>query len=235
MDDRMRPYGVVQALTRPPTHGETGSPTRPGRRRASPVRIAAFTSSGLRALGERIGFPVAVIAGIPDPSDHLGRLVAEEHACWSLEEDWCFPGTGGEEIDPFVPDFEHLAFDPRWLGGRRPPAGMAVEGGSLLVTMPGGVDGERFSAGLKVGLAPWRLDAVAARPGHVLRRRASGRPVHVPPRYSRVPGSGRGSTSFVLADDVYAFRPRQLPAIVSAAVDVRERLAVAAWLTGTAR
>lgn len=238
MDGTLRSVGVVRALGRLPTRGGAGSPKGFGGHGGRPtgvIRVAAFVSSGLRSLGERVGFPVAVIAATTDPSDHLGRLVAEEHACWSLEEDWCFFGVGGEEIDPFKPDFERLAFDPRWLGGRRPPGGVAVEGGSLLVTSPGGIDRARFSAELKVELAPRRLDVVAARPGRVLSRRASGLPVHVPPRYSKLPGSGSGATSFRLEDDVYAFRPRDFPAIVSAAAAVRERLATAAWLSGTAR
>lgn len=237
MEASMDGDGAARALGCPSARcGTGGGAGRRGRcgNAGHEIHVTAFTSSGLRALGKRVGLPLAVVAAVRDPSDHLARLVAEEHACWSLEEDWCFGGLGGREIDPLRPDFEPVPFDPRWLGGRRLPDGMAIDRGSLLVTAPGAIDGDAFSDGLKRGLAARRLGTVAALPGRVLGRRASGRPVHVPPRYSRTPGAGWGATAFVLADDVYAFRPRHLPVLVSAATAARERLLAAAWLSGNA-
>ena len=186
------------------------------------IRIAAFSSPDLVGLGRRLGFPLAVIAATTDPDAHLSRLIRRQHACWCLGEDRAF-SFGGAEIDPFDPSYEQLRFDPRWMGRRRLPNGVAIESGSLLVALPHPRARTLFETELKSLLTPRRFDVFGARPGWVLRRRAMGQPSAVVPRYSCDWRTGSGGTAFTVVHDLYAFRPKQLPALAAAVVAARDR------------
>ncbi|WP_237478661.1 hypothetical protein [Lichenibacterium dinghuense] len=199
------------------------------------MRVAAFDSPGLHALGARLGSSLAVIAAIPDPQAHLACLVREEHACWTLEEDWCFGGVGGQEVDPLAPQFRQIRLDPRWMGDRRLPAGVAIEAGSFLVALPHADSRSRFADELKSRLARRRFEVAGARPGRVLRRRMTGRPLVAAPRYSRPPSAGEGATAFRIVDDLYEFRPKDLPALAAAVVGARDRVTLATDLDALLR
>lgn len=189
------------------------------------VRVAAWTSPGLIGLGRRLGFPVAIMAATTDPDRRLAAMVRDQHACWTMEEDWAFVGVGRPpETDPLAPSFHPIQFDPRWLGGRRPPPGIAVEGGSLIVTLPTGVGAGQLSRALHRRLAFRRFDVVAARPGQILRRRATGRPHAVVPRYSCTRHGSGAATAFLRVDDLYAFHPTDLPVVVAAVGAARAEL-----------
>jgi hypothetical protein len=192
------------------------------------MRVAVFDSPGLREFGASLDLPLAVVAATPAPRAHIDRLVREEHGCWRLREDWCFGGVGGEELDPLFPQFQRIDLDPRWMGRHRLPTGIAIEGGTLLVVLSHRNLRSPFAIELKARLACWRHDVVGARPGLVLRRRATGRPVIVGPLYSRSQQAGDGATAFEVADDIYAFRPKLLPALVAAVAAARDRVTLRA-------
>lgn len=187
------------------------------------LRVAAFVSPALNELGRRLGFPLAVVVTTKDPEAHLAQLVERQHASWCLGEDWIFEGVGGREIDPLQPAFEQLKFDPRWMGRRRLPSGVAIESGSLLITLPDSSTHARFAAELRSLLERRRFDVYGARPGAVLQRRATGRPLVVAPRYSCVWHGNPGSTAFEKVRDLYAFRPKNFPALIAAVVSARDR------------
>ena len=196
-----------------PRGGDPDGGRRPARvpRRAL---LAAFHCLHTERLGRLLGFPVAVIAVTSDPQAHAGHLERTWHGAWTPCEGWCVPFDNGL-TDPSEVAYAHWRFDPRWLGGAEPPAGVVLADGCLAVGLPRGFAASDLGALFRLAMTERRLEAVASRPSSVRRRFASGRPLVAGPRYA-LSGPVAG-VSVSLAQDLYAFRPRDLPAVAAAA------------------
>ncbi|RYB04323.1 hypothetical protein [Lichenibacterium ramalinae] len=178
------------------------------------VRIAAFSCRGLEVLSRRLGFPVAVVAAVPDPERHRERLRDLWYASGA-------PMGYGDWVLPF--DFDNWDYrewsrqviDPRWFGGGNHPLSTCVMDGDLLLRLPPGIPPRAYSDAFRDRLAPLRFEAVASRPSYVVRMHHARRPVTVASRYARA--STEDLTAVEVRDLVH-FEPRCLTRIADMAL-----------------
>ena len=95
------------------------------------------------------------------------------------------------------------------------PANMVLSEGCLDVELPGGVSRSDLAQAFGQAMFDRRFDEVAQQPARVRQRFTSGRRLEVPCRYTAPPAAGCDGRVQIV-DDLYAFRPRALPAIVGA-------------------
>ena len=187
------------------------------------VRLAAFRCIETDRLARELGFPVAVVAAVRDPAAHARWLSDRWHgALRPRGADWSLP-FDTHEAHPWTVEYEQIVMDPRWMGGRALPRPMAFAGGCVDITLPPRVGSTAFASALRAVMADRRFDVVAGRPAQVERRVFTRRPLAVEPRYSALPADMRRPRR---VDDLYAFRPRDLPVIVAKAAMALEGLKI---------
>ncbi len=181
---------------------------------ASAVHIAAFGCKGLDGLSPTLGFPVSIVAAVPDPDKHLRRLGDVRYASG-------VPMARDECSDPF--DFHpfdcrlwrRMPIDVRWFGKRSHPLDASVHAGSPLLPFPTAIDTDRFATTFRRGPADLRFEAVARRPAPCVRRHGSGRSIAV--RSRNAPASVADPTP-VEVSDLVAFHPRTLRRVADVAL-----------------
>lgn len=204
------------------------------RRRCAPsgeAFVSAFVCAGTERIGRSAGFPLAVVAASHEPGLHAAFLSATRHAGWSVGADGgtAFASDGDDPMD-FI--YRVLPFDPRWLGRAPLPAGVGIARGSLTVALPAGASVRDVSSMLCSGLAGSSHERVARRPERVRQRLATGRPPLVSPRYAMAsPGD---DARLVPVDDLFHFRPRDLPVVAAALALAVGSLALACGLDADA-
>lgn len=206
--------------------GSRGLSRRPGT--GSLLHLAAFASPLTERVGRGLGFPVAVIDVVADPSAHAARLGGELHAGW-------IPGHGTDAFDlddpaPAACVYAPVPFHRDCLGGGRTPGALEWRDGHVALHLPDGVPPGAVAHAFAQAMTGHRFDEVAHAPAMALRRHRAGMSVGASPRYSAVPAAGlRGRVSIVR--DLYAFRPADQRAAVRAAADALRVLGVWAVLS----
>ncbi len=184
-------------------------------REARRAFLAAFRSRETDRLGRDFGFPVAVLDVVDDPVKHAAALSRRWHACWAAQEDWFQPFDNGL-ADMASASYEQLPFDPRWIGGRALPQGMAFEAGCLVLPLPDDVPRVDLSRSFAQAMIDRRFDTVAHHPARVRQRYAAGRRLIAPPRYTgEFAQACQGKVELVT--DLYAFRARDILSVAKAA------------------
>lgn len=189
--------------------------------------VSAFVCAGTERIGRSAGFPVAVVAASHEPGLHAGFLSATRHAGWSVGTagGTAFASDGDDPMD-FI--YRVLPLDPRWLGRTPLPTGVRIARGSLAVALPAGASVRDVSSLLCSGLAGSSYERVARRPERVRQRLATGRPPLVSPRYAMAsPGD---DARLAPVDDLFHFRPRDLPTVAAALALAVGSLALACGL-----
>ena len=175
--------------------------------------VAAFVCAGTVRLGREVGFPIAVVAASSDPARHAEHLGATFHAAWRPNEGPT-PIAFAAASDPSEFAYHQLAFDPDWLGGLTLPSGVRLRDGALVVDLPSGASPDDLSSLLRIGLDDLSYERVARLPDRVRHRFETGRPMVAVPRYALAEA---GDVSRLLpVDDLFLFRPHDLPRFVSA-------------------
>ena len=207
----------------------------PSRRRGgTTAMLAAFVSAETNRLGRELGFDVAVIDVIDEPADHARTLSRTWHGCWrpTDSEGWYLPFDFGDATASTA-RFDHLAFDERWLGAVALPPGMRLACGCIEVDLAPGVHRSDLRQAFVQAMADRKFDWVAMQPARVRQRFASGRRLTVSCRYAAPPVAGcNGAVSLV--ENIYAFRPRSFPNVVSALESSVRILSMCSALAGAA-
>lgn len=193
--------------------------------------VAAFVCAGTLRLGREVGFPVAVVAATVDPTRHAEHLGATFHAGWRPSEESTSIAFAAAS-DPSEFTYHQLPFERDWLDGLTLPRGVRLRDGALVVDLPSGASPDDLSSLLRIDLDDLSYERVARLPDEVRHRIETGRPVLAAPRYAL---AGAGDVGrLVPVDDLFRFRPCDLPRVVSAvALAVASlRLVVGSGLAG---
>ena len=191
------------------------------RARERELLVAAFTNGETDRLSRELGFGIAVITVTLDVADHAAFLTNTFHGCWRPRRGWILPFDFWH-TDHLSVGYGQLAFDPRWLGRFDLPPGMSVGEGCLRIRVPAGTSRLDLAQAFGLAMHERRFELIARRPREVRRRHRSSRELEVASRYSLDP-SLTGTLPSV-AEDIYAFRPRDLPGVVRAAERARALL-----------
>ena len=193
------------------------------------VRIAAFDCEGLHVLSRELGFRVAVVAAVDDVELHARRLRDLWYASgvprsWDT---WCLPF----DFDNWrYREWRAVRFDERWFGRTDHPLIASLDGGTLLLELPGGVSRATYATAFRDGLADLRFEAVVRRPAFLLRWHHSRRQGIPTSRYARASAVDATPTE---VRDLVRLIPRDLPAIAAVALATWERLAGATQATAS--
>lgn len=178
------------------------------------LRIAAFSCRGLEDLSRELGFPVAVVAAVPDTDHHRFRL----RDLWYASgvpmgySEWCAPF---DFDDWLYRDWSKLGIDGRWFGDSAHPLAGSVDDGDLLLRLPAGASRRAFSNAFRDGLADLRFEAVARQPANCVRRHHGRRALAVKSRYAR---ASAADPTPVEVRDVVHFEPRTLTRVADVAL-----------------
>jgi hypothetical protein len=204
-----------------------------------PIRVvvAAFSSPEIERFGREIGVSIAVIAPSMNPGRLASKLSRQWHASWAPRENW-FQAVDYYLSDQASSTFRQTPLDPRWMGNASLLAPVCFADGGLAVEIPGDALSD-YTKLFASAMAERAVERFAAKPGCIRRRFATGRPLTIAPRYTCNPACAPVGVNLTLVQNLYAFRPKDLPVLASAVhsaatvVELRWSLNLLAGATGS--